>query len=251
MPVWYNIIMSINIRDKRNTGWFYLDNKYLNGYAKIFGAMGTAVYVSLCRHADAEQKCYPAQELIADELGIATRTVRKYLKIFVEYNLIHIKRKKSKEGKWLNNVYYLIDKEDWKQINSTHRQPVPMAKKKKPQANDDKNHRHVLPTKNTSNTKNTHISEQSSQVNKIFDIFYESINPNINYGNTTSRKAVEFMLGKYGPVKTKKIAYYAVKVQGREYAPTITTPYQPKEQMAGLLIYYKREKNNTNGIRAL
>ena len=70
-------------RDKRNKGWFWMDNDYLNGYAKIFGAVGTAIYVSLCRHADNDtQKCFPAMELMAEELGITRNTISKYIKIF-------------------------------------------------------------------------------------------------------------------------------------------------------------------------
>ena len=90
----------IKIRDKRNKEWFIIDNAYLNGYAKIFGAVGTAIYISLCRHANNEtQECFPSQELIAKELGITDRTVRNYIKKFEEWNLILVKRKKSKKRK--------------------------------------------------------------------------------------------------------------------------------------------------------
>ena len=66
-----------------------MDNEYLNGYARIFGAVGTAIYVSLCRHSDNEtQKCFPSIKLIAEELNISKSTVIKYIKSFEKFNLI-------------------------------------------------------------------------------------------------------------------------------------------------------------------
>ena len=65
-------------RDRRKKGWFWMDNDYLNGYAKYFGAVGTAIYVSLCRHADNDtQECFPAYKKIAEELGLVEKTIQK------------------------------------------------------------------------------------------------------------------------------------------------------------------------------
>src|SRR3954470_23417222 len=104
----------LKVRDRRNKGWFYLDNEYLNGYGRIFGAIGTAIYVSLCRHADNDQKCFPSQALIGNELGINPRTVRRYIKKFEESNLIQVHREKDENGRWIGNVYWLVDKTEWK-----------------------------------------------------------------------------------------------------------------------------------------
>ena len=80
------------IRDRRQKGWFYLDNEYLNGYARVFGAVGTAIYVSLCRHADNEtQQCFPSVELVAEELCIGRNTVTKYIKLFTIMFILLIK----------------------------------------------------------------------------------------------------------------------------------------------------------------
>lgn len=99
--------------------------------------------------------------------------------------------------------------------------------------NNDNNEKNI-----TSNT-----SEQSSvsnEVNKIFDIFYR-INPGINFGNTTQRKAVSWLIGKFGFDKALKYAEAALAVQGRQYAPVITTPHQLKEKLGDLNIFYKKE----------
>lgn len=104
------------VRDKRKRGWFWMDDEYLNGYGKIFGPTGIAVYMSLCRHADNEtQQCFPAQEKIAEEIGVTPRTVRRYIKAFEEAHIISASQEKDPvTGKWLNNVYTLLDKKYWK-----------------------------------------------------------------------------------------------------------------------------------------
>lgn len=77
--------------------------------------------------------------------------------------------------------------------------------------------------------------KEMSPVMQIFEVFYRSVNPTINYGNRTSRSAAEFLIGKYGLEKTVSIAKYACSVQTEQYAPTITTPYQLKEKLAALI----------------
>jgi DNA-binding transcriptional ArsR family regulator len=134
------------VRDKRNKGWFYLDNEYLNGIGKHLGPTGIAVYVSLCRHADDNQSCFPSQELIAKEIGSTDRSVRTHLKKLEELNIIKAEKVRTSEGKWLNNTYYLVDKSEWiypeetiscgkpEEINDTaigkkrhsHRKPFPI-----------------------------------------------------------------------------------------------------------------------------
>ena len=147
-------------RDKRKKGWFWLDNDYLNGYAKYFGAVGTAIYVSLCRHADSEtQKCFPAQKTIAEELGISERTVRGYLKQFRKYQLISIEEEwDSRSKKRLNNVYTLLDKNLWIKPEAMVSSGTTGNRKHKPEATDDINQRQQLPSKET-NRKETHIKE--------------------------------------------------------------------------------------------
>jgi len=107
------------VRDKRSKGWFWMDNDYLNGYAKHFGAVGTAIYLDLCRHCDNDQKCFPAQKTIAEELKIGERTVRNYIKLFERCHLIEITKERTSGGKWLNNTYWLLDKSEWTQPEAT------------------------------------------------------------------------------------------------------------------------------------
>lgn len=103
------------IRDLRQKEKFVVDDLYLDEYAKIIGTAGTLVYFSLCRYANKDQEAWPAQETIATKLGISVRSVREGLKRLKEINIIDVDRERTEKGKWLNNIYILLDKSQWKQ----------------------------------------------------------------------------------------------------------------------------------------
>lgn len=73
---------------------------------------------------------------------------------------------------------------------------------------------------------------------------FEPVNPIINYGNKTHRRALEELVKKYGEEKVRASIKYTVSISGQKYAPTITNPYQLKEKLGELIIYQKKESNN-------
>lgn len=101
---------TFQIRDKRKAGWFYTDNDFLNGYAKVVGWPGQVVYYALCRH-ERDGKAYPGMIHMSTELGISLGSVSKGVHALTEWNLIEIEIVSS--GKY---VYYLKDKTEWKKI---------------------------------------------------------------------------------------------------------------------------------------
>ena len=101
------------VRDLRKKDQFKIDDKYLNGYARVCGPNATLVYLSLCRHAEFEsQKAFPSQNKIGFELGISVASVKRGIKSLSDYNIIKIDKEKM-GGKFANNVYYLVDKTEW------------------------------------------------------------------------------------------------------------------------------------------
>jgi len=236
----------IKIRDKRNKEWFIIDNAYLNGYAKIFGAVGTAIYISLCRHANNEtQECFPSQELIAKELGITDRTVRNYIKKFEEWNLILVKREKNpKTQKNLNNVYTLLDKSRWE------KKPEEIISYGNPEENKNKNHRKMVPHKNTYIINNTNKiqDELKNNSNALLNLFYKEINPNIKFNNKTIRADAKWLEDKYGIEKLEPIIIYIKQHQHEQYFPSIATPTQLREKMAQLINYSKKQNNKQSII---
>lgn len=100
---------NIEIRDTRIKERFFIDDLYLNGWAKKCGIYATGVYLSLCRHADRQQRSFPSLKRLSEELNISVRQVSRSLIVLESFRLIVRKR----IGKKANNRYYLIDKSQW------------------------------------------------------------------------------------------------------------------------------------------
>lgn len=81
------------------------------------------------------------------------------------------------------------------------------------------------------------------EIKKVMDIFYQ-VNPTLSWNNKTTLKACADLIKKFGLENTIKMAEQIVAVQGKQYAPTATTPYQMKEKLAQFKIYFDRQKNN-------
>lgn len=101
---------TFEVRNKRKQEWFWLDDSYLNGYARILGPYISMVYIALCRYVDKNQKCYPKQSTIAEEIGISAPTVNEAIKVLEFFRII----KKVRIGKTATNRYYLLDKRNWR-----------------------------------------------------------------------------------------------------------------------------------------
>lgn len=95
--------------------------------------------------------------------------------------------------------------------------------------------------------------EQMNQdITDLFERFEKTINPTINYGHKTNRKAAQWMIKKWGIERTLKLADYAISLHGTPYAPTVSTPYQLKEKYAQVSAHYlknqKEKDKNTIAI---
>jgi len=86
------------------------------------------------------------------------------------------------------------------------------------------------------------------EVNSILDIFYDNVNPTLNYRNTTTRKACIFLLNKYGYEAIEKLTNYVIKKQGEKFFPVVTTPYQLKEKLGAIIVHKKKEDREINSL---
>ena len=250
------------IRDKRKKEWFFMDNNYLNGYAKFFGAVGTAVYVSLCRHSDSEtQKCFPSIRLISEELSISKPTVIKYLKLFKKYKLIAVlKGNRNVKQQWQNNEYFLLDKSEWIKINNQQTQDPSKTvlhgfkeTQVKPFSDPSKtdSETQVKPF----NTNNTNIirlieqdsySEQSSPSKDIVEVIeaFKVVNPSYKkyFGNKTQRVATQRLIKEHGKVKILSVIDFLTQSNKEKYAPIITTPLQLEDKFGALIAWSEKLK---------
>lgn len=239
------------LRDIREKS-FLINDEYLNGYAKLCGINATGVYVSLCRHANKEQTCFPSKKLMAEELSISERSVYTALKQLEKYNIVNVEEQGRKNnGSFLNKLYTLINKRYWKKKEPQANGAVG-KKRHSPQANDDIHRRHLLPNKETHKRrkhieKETHKAklENFAELSNLFNLF-SKINPTINYGNKTERNALKELIKKGGYNKMLEAVRYAIKIQGEKYAPVITTPLQLKNKLGSLIVYWKKNNNKAN-----
>ncbi len=89
------------------------------------------------------------------------------------------------------------------------------------------------------------VAEDNGLITEIMNIF-KTINPTINFGHKTNRQAV-LEINKATNGKVKDYALYAISVQGQPYAPVITTPYQLKEKLTQLKIFYGKSRQPKKG----
>ena len=241
-------VKNFEVRDMRHKEKFMMDDTYLNGYAKLCGVYATAVYVSLCRHVDREQKCWPSHEKIAEEHNISSRQVIRALKILLEKNIV----KQERIGKKANNRYWLLDKSEW--TNSqfsdvTNSQFI----------GDQQSVHHV--TNSQFHSKDTHIKETHSKdtdtitiasdgkdIQDIISLFKE-VNPSYSkfFANKTQRSAVSRLLIQWPRPQLDNIIKVLQQTNKEQYAPTITTPLQLEDNIGKLKAFIQKNRTNQKG----
>jgi hypothetical protein len=86
----------------------------------------------------------------------------------------------------------------------------------------------------------------TNEISQIIELFKE-INPALNYGNKTQRKACEDMIKKFGFGEVMRMTKQVIGIQGMQYAPRATTPYLMYQKLGDFMLYFK-EKKGSNKI---
>jgi len=245
--------MERRIIDRRRKEKFIIDDEYLNGQAKLCGWQGTIVYNSLCRHTNKLQESFPSIKLMAEQHGVGRNTIIKGIFNLEKRNIIEIKKTRTKNGRWLNNTYILLDKSEW-DYNQVLLKDKASQVLLRTYPSPSQNITQVLlrDTKEThreGNTyKETHISKTSfagKDINSLLELF-KPINPSYErlYSNTTQRKALERLVKKYGEKKIKEILKILPKLVVKPFCPQISTPYQLETKLGNLISFYNQSQNN-------
>lgn len=124
----------IEIRDQRQKEWFWIDNEFIDKFAREVGPVATLVYISLSRHADnGTQTAFPSMQTIGDEVGIKSRnTIAKGIKTLERHGIIDTKQSiDPSNGKRLNNTYTLLSRKFWKATAGTPKKQKPEVAEKK------------------------------------------------------------------------------------------------------------------------
>ena len=240
--------MEVEIRDNRQKEWFWLDNEYLNGYARLLGASCTVVYLSLCRHSDNQtQQCYPSIKLIAEENGISRDTVMRAIKKLEDWNIVNVKKSRKEDGTQANNIYTLTSKKVWKSKPSSIEQPSVAESQNEASPSRKSTPSRVAPEGyNNTNTNNTQYNNTSEQARKVSQVLkeMETLDPKIKnyYSNTTQRKACEFLIEEYQYEKVIQMIQTIPKLKSLPYMPSITTPCELRDKWQKVIDTVKRER---------
>jgi hypothetical protein len=105
---------AFEVRDMRSKEKFFVNDEYLNGYARLCGANATLVYLCLCRHADRYQESFPSIKVMAEKTGVSERSIIRGIQTLERWRIISKERERRSDATWLNNRYVLLDKSAWK-----------------------------------------------------------------------------------------------------------------------------------------
>lgn len=253
--------MKNKISDERRFNYFRVDNELIDNQAKIIGWQGLLVFTALCRYVDSDGKCFPSINTLSEKIGINRKTVIKGIEELIKRNMVSVEKTVRENGGYSNNLYTLKDYSKWlkddipqslRRTTPSVREGLPLVPEKdsKKTNNNNTNNKVIAKTSfadTEANNKDIKGKELSKEIQEVLNIFYE-INPTLNFGNKTQRKAVEDLINKFGYEKTINTVKFSNSIQGKQYTPTITTPLELKNNLAKLMIYYKREQEPKKGI---
>jgi len=260
------------IIDKRIKEKFMMDDEYMNGMAKLCGWQATITYLSLCRHVNKNQECFPSIKLIAEENKVSRPTIIKGLQMLEKRSVITIQKKRNKRGIWLNNSYTLLDKSVWNyiQVNEidmdiqVNENTYPSKRGLPTQVNEV----YTKETHKQGNTyKETHLLQPQvvevekeislkdlsleKQVGELINMF-KYCNPNYKslFKRKPQREAVKRLLDITNLETLTSVIQKLPVINKQPYFPTITTPYMLCEKWANLesAIIREKEKQDSNKI---
>ena len=95
------------------------------------------------------------------------------------------------------------------------------------------------------NTGETKVSQEGAKIIEKF----KSINPSLQYGNTTQRKACDELIGKFGLEEALRMVDMALSAQlSDRYCPRATTPHLFWQKLGDFMVYFKGKSNFNNVV---
>lgn len=96
------------IRDRRQSSWFWMDKDILDIHGSKIGPYGIAVYALLARYADNKGHAFPSLNAMVKTLGMSRQSVVRTLEVLVNAGLISKGYRKSEKGDHATNIYTLL-----------------------------------------------------------------------------------------------------------------------------------------------
>lgn len=177
---------------------------------------------------------------IASQSKESKDAIRSGLQELEEVGLLERSQVKNAQGRW-ENEYQLSDKPHTENphTDKPHTEN-PYTKKERESKKDI--------VKIDKDIVDEDFAISSSDINAVITAFKRSLNPAINYANTTYRDSAKHLLSLYSMDKILKTIEYIEKIRGDRFAPVITNPYQLRDKFGALIQYSERQKNEVSSI---
>lgn len=102
--------MTDRLVDRREPGFYIVDNEIIEDFGAKLGVYGIAVYNVLLKFSNASgENAFPSYQTIADLLGISRPKAIEGVKLLLECGLIEKTARKSSSGDPTTNIYTLLD----------------------------------------------------------------------------------------------------------------------------------------------
>lgn len=83
----------MRVRDRRQFGYFTVDNRILDHYAGMLGPFGIAIYCAILRHANNETgDAWPTYSRMVRKLRVSPKTVQRVVKLLEQLGLVEVIR---------------------------------------------------------------------------------------------------------------------------------------------------------------
>jgi len=216
-------------------------------YAKITGSITSGILLSQIVywwHTMREDEFYKTDEEWCDELSMGLYELKSAKKRLQEMGIITLTRKGVPA-----KTYYELDEEILITLITSYGKNPQLDVGKTTNKSEEKPTTITIYTENTTETTTENNSKAElcdNSINSLMDIFYQKINPMLNFGNKTERKALQEMIDKFGYEKVRNSIEYAMSIQSDRFAPVITTPCELKKKMGQLVVYMQKQNNNNS-----
>ena len=198
---------------------------------------------------------------LEEMLGLSRRTVIYNIQNLEAKKILIVKRERSGEKNEVNVIQFNKDYDMWVVQNSAPQVKINRDRAKVSSAklrgsaklsdwvvqNSDEKVKSFAPTIDTIQktvTKDIAGATPPQDISYLISLF-EELNPLTSelYGNTTERKAMDFLIKKFGREKMEATLKALPEIVNKKFAPKITKPTELKRDLAKLIMFVNQEKN--------
>lgn len=215
------------------------------------------VYFWICSFADDQGTCFPSRNKLSEVTGMSSRAVFSSIEALEEKGLLKKNIRKAPKDEYLSNEYQILIKEEGGYapgaqgvMQEVHKGYAPRARGVMHHVPTNSIHRELNPINSIGAPRKVQKLTHDSLVPEVIKAF-EEVDPKNKtyYGNTTQRKASDFLIEEYGLEQVLRVVKLLPKTNKQAYYPSINSPNDLKEKWTKLesALVKEKQKLSTTG----